>query len=471
MFARHICIMGGVASSYLALTFTPTTARADTLADALQAAFEHNPTLSAQRERLNAAREEVAIARAGYFPRVQAKADASRSNTPPGSLPTSANALNPRFKTTSYGLSAEQPLFDGFKTMHAVNEATESSRAGHQDLRAVEQTTLGEAVTAYLAVLRDRSIAHLREHAVSQLEAELAASRSRLENGDATRTDVAQAAGRLSTAIANRALARGNEAAALETFASVVGRLPRAPQPAPLPGGLPPTLDQAVAIAAQEDPGILAALHRREAARIATQKFGAEALPRVSVHADYTRASYDTAALGTAIDATVGVRVAVPLFDGGETFARVRQSRFLEASRDQELREARNRVRANVAATWARLAAARDHVRATRASVEANRTALAGVREERKYAQRTTLDVLNSEQEVIEALVRLAQSEHDVVQLSYTLLQSIGRLSLADTVTKPKDAPSSRARPINQPLTVHASGTTVTTSWRTTIAR
>jgi outer membrane protein len=471
MFANYNRSMGGAASLYLALTLSPATVRGDTLADALQAAFEHNPTLAAQRERLNAAREDVAIARAGYFPKLHAKADASRSNTPPGSPPTGANALSPKFKTYSYGLSAEQPLFDGFKTVHGVDEATESSRAGHQDLRAVEQTTLGETITAYIAVLRDRSIAHLRAQAVSQLEAELAASRSRLENGDATRTDVAQAAARLSAAIANRALAGGNEAAALEMFRNVVGRLPSAPQPAPLPTGLPPTLDQAVAIAAHEDPGIMAALHRREAARIATQKFGADALPRVSVHADYTRATYDTAAYGTANDASVGVRVAVPLFDGGETLARTRQSRFLEASRDQELREARNRVRTNVAATWARLAAAREQVRATRASVDASRTALAGVREERKYAQRTTLDVLNSEQEVIEALVRLAQSEHDVVQLSYILLQAIGRLSLAETVAQPKAASSSRTQSLKQPITIHAPDTSVPTSWRTTIAR
>jgi outer membrane protein len=471
MFAKHNRRIGGVASLHLALILSPAVVRADTLNDALLAAFEHNPTLAAQRERLNAAREDVAIARAGYFPKLQAKADASRSNTPPGSLPMGANALNTKFKTYSYGLSAEQSLFDGFKTVHAVDEATESTRAGHQDLRAVEQTTLGNAITAYIAVLRDRSITHLRAHAVSQLEAELAASRSRLESGDATRTDVAQAAARLSAAIANRALAGGIEAATLETFRNVVGRLPSAPQPAPLPADLPSTLDQAVAIAAQEDPGIMAALHRREAARIATQKFGAEALPRVSLHADYTRATYDTASLGTAHDATVGVRVTVPLFDGGETFARVRQSRFLEASRDQELREARNRVRANVAATWARLAAAREQVRATRASVEASRTALAGVREERKYAQRTTLDVLNSEQEVIEALVRLAQSEHDIVQLSYSLLQAVGRLSLADTIAKPKAAPSSRTLPLKQPATVRAADTTAPTSWRTTIAR
>ena len=164
------------------------------------------------------------------------------------------------------------------------------------------------------------------------------------------------------------------------------------------------------------------------------------------MHADYSRAVYDSASLGTANDASVGVRVVVPLFDGGETSARMRQSYFLEASRDQELRDARSRSRSNVAAIWARLDAARRQVVATRAAVEANRTALSGVREERKFSQRTTLDVLNSEQEVTETLVRLAQAEHEVLQLAYNLMQAIGRLSLDDIVTTPRSTATDQTR-------------------------
>jgi outer membrane protein len=445
---------------FLIAALTGFDARAATLTDTFIAAFEHNPLLAAQRERLKAAGEDVAIARAGYFPKASASAEASRGRA----APTTARATAPDLKSAgvSYGASIEQPLFDGFKTVRAVSEAADNERAGGQELRAVEHSTLADAAAAYAGVIRDGTIQKLRAQSLKAIDTELGATRLRLKNGDATQTDVAQVIARRSASVANLALAEANAAASVANFQRITGRGPGALQP-PLPSSaVPARLEQAIEIASVESPAVIASLHRRAASRNASQKIEGDFWPRVSVRADYTHASYDapeTAAVRT-IDASLSARVVVPLTDGGETLGRLRQSRFIEAARDQELRDARDRTRAAVVTAWSRLQAAREQLIASRIGAEASKTALRGIREEHTYAQRTTLDVLNGEQEVVEAAVRQAQSEYDIVQSSYGVAQAIGRLSLEHAV--PQGSQRSGHGPVRPDATLNGWKATVT---------
>ncbi len=417
-------------------------ARAETLFEALAAAYAHNPTLQAERAKLRATDEEVAQARAGFRPDVTATGDIGVRNiqnvpkarsplrpTGPGAQRSPLTQTEGTTHPKSYAFTLTQPLFKGFRTINAVREAKATVRAGQESLRSVEQTTLLDAVTAYMDVVRDQSIVRLRENNVKVLTEQLTATKDRFEVGEVTKTDVAQAEARRSGAISELSLAQANLKSSRAVYEQVIGHPPsHLSDPDPIDARLPATLPEALSIGADENPEILSALYLEEASRYAIKQIIGETLPEVDVQARFEERFESSFNTRSNEETTVTGRLTVPLYSGGEPSARVRAARDTNLQRRREIDAARVKIRADVVAAWSDLVAARAQIESDGAQVRANTIALNGVREEEKVGQRTVLDVLDAEQELLDAQVGLVGTQRDLAVAAFTLYAAVGRL-------------------------------------------
>jgi outer membrane protein len=403
-------------------------ASGETLLQALASAYKFNPRLDAARATLRATDEEVPRALSGYRPVITGSADTSYQNvnTKPGSA--SAGESNPR----GYGVDLVQPLFRGFRTVNAVNAAEATVRAGRETLRLAEQSVLLEAVTAFGDVVRDTAIVRLRENNVTVLTRDLRATQDRFNVGEVTRTDVAQAQARRAAAVAALDLARANLRTSRATYERVIGHPPSNLVEAKASRLVGRTLGENVEVSLRESPSVVAALYREQAARFSIDLVRGELLPTAQLEANYSK-RFDQSAGVDAIESTsVTGRLTVPFYTGGEVEARVRQAKHTHVQRLQEIEQARTEAQAQVVTAWAQLQAAQAAVESDQTAVNANRIALAGVREEERVGQRTLLDVLNAEQELLNSEVNLVTDQRNVVIASYTVLSTVGRLNAQD---------------------------------------
>jgi outer membrane protein len=418
LIAAGLMFAGGAMSS--------STAGAETLHEALASAYKYNPRIDAERARLRATNEEIARANSGYRPTISGTADITYDwqKTRPPSVGDGANT------SKGYSVGVTQSLFNGFRTVNAVNEAEAVVRAGRETLRDVEQGVLLDGVTAFMDVVRDQAILRLRENNVNVLSRELQATRDRFAVGEVTRTDVAQAEARRAGSISALDLARSNLKISRATFERVVGHAPvRLVEPKGAYPRMPRTQDEAVSIAIRETPSVVGALYREQAARFTVERIWGELLPEVRLEASYGQRADPSATIDQRDGATVTGRVNIPIYSGGEVHARVRQAKHTHLSRLQEIEQFRTEAREAVYSAWAQHAAARAQLESDQAQVAAARTALTGVREEQKVGQRTILDVLNAEQEFLSAQVSLETTRRNLVVTSYLVQRSIGRLT------------------------------------------
>jgi len=403
-------------------------AGAETLREALSSAYKFNPRLDAARATLRATDEEVPRALSGYRPSINGSADTSyrHTTTSPGSA--SNGESNPR----GYQVGAVQPLFHGFRTVNAVSAAEATVRAGRETLRLAEQSVLLEAVTAFGDVVRDSAIVRLRENNVTVLTRDLRATQDRFNVGEVTRTDVAQAQARRAAAVAALDLARANLKTSRAAFERVIGHPPSHLVEARASTMVARTVGENVEISLRESPSVVAALYREQAARFNIELVRGELLPTAQLEANYAKRFDDSAAADWSETTSVTGRLTVPFYTGGEVQARVRQAKHTHIQRLQEIEQARTETQAQVVTAWAQLQAAQAAVESDNTAVNANRIALAGVREEERVGQRTLLDVLNAEQELLNAEVNLATDRRNVVVASYTVLSTVGRLNAQD---------------------------------------
>jgi outer membrane protein len=403
-------------------------ASAETLQQALAAAYKFNPRLDAERARLRATDEEVARAKSGYRPTVTGSADVNYQRTDTKPAVGGDGETHPK----GYGVTATQPIFSGFRTLNAVRAAEATVRAGRENLRIIEQSVLLEAVTAYMDVVRDQAILRLRENNVNVLTRELRATQDRFSVGEVTRTDVAQAEARRAGAVSALDLARANLQTSRATYERVIGHPPSNLVEPSGTRGLPSSANDAISIGSKEAPTVVAALYLEQAARHNVDLVWGELLPTVQLEADYSRRYDPSRLIDETESTTVTGRVVVPFYEGGEVRARVRQAKHTHVSRLQEVEQARTENQALAVSAWSQLVAARAAVESDQVQVNANRTALAGVREEERVGQRTLLDVLNAEQELLNAEVQLATDRRNAVVAAYNVLSAVGRLSSAD---------------------------------------
>jgi outer membrane protein len=430
---------GPAAASLLAvlalalLLVTAGPCRAETIREALAAAYKFNPRLDAARAVQRATDEEVPRAIAGYRPQITGSADTNYEKlvTRPSSqgvqagISPSSSEFNPR----GYTVGVVQPLFRGFRTVSAVNGAEAIARAGWEALRLAEQSVLLEAVTAFGDVVRDAAIVRLRENNVTVLTRDLRATQDRFNVGEVTRTDVAQAEARRAAAVAALDLARANLKSSRATFERVIGHPPSNLVEAREVNLLPKSLPESTEIAGRESPSVVAALYREQAARFAIDQIRGELLPTVQLEANYTRRLDPSTVIEDTETTLVTGRVIVPFYTGGEVQARVRQAKQTHVQRLQEIEQARTEVQEQVIAAWSQLVASRAAIESDQTAVKANRIALAGTREEERVGQRTLLDVLNAEQELLNSEVNLVTDQRNVMVASYTVLSTIGRLN------------------------------------------
>lgn len=420
----------------VAVTVSAPSAQAESLAQALSDAYLLNPVLNAERARLRAIDEQVAIAKSGLRPFVSGTADTSYTNqnsntASPDAIASSAAGLtsdgtnHPR----GYAVQLQQPLFEGFQNLNAVRQAKAEVQAQREALRTVEQTVLLDAATAYVNVVRDQAVVRLRENDVRVLSEQLKATRDRFEVGEVTRTDVAQAEARRSEAIATLSVAQSNLKSSRAAYEQVIGHPPGNLQTPPsIRHLLPQSLDAAMTLGDGENPIILAAVYNEEASLYAVEQIMGEMLPEVSLEAQYEK-RFDQSSFITDIETTtVTGRLNVPFYQGGGVAARVRQAKETNNQLKREVEDARLRVHADVIANWGILQSSGPAIRSAQSAVSANKIALTGVREEEKVGQRTTLDVLDAQRELLNTQITLVSALRDRVVAEYSLYAAIGRM-------------------------------------------
>ena len=399
---------------------------AESVRDALAAAYQTNPRLDAERARLRATDEDVSREESGYRPTINGSLDVGdqTSTSKPNSF-TSGHS-----SPVGYSISARQSVFNGFRTTSGVAEANATVKAGRENLRLIEAAVLLEAVTAYADVVRDTEIVRIRETNAASLGRELDAAETRREVKEVTKTDVAQAKARHARATSAADLAKANLKTSRANFERVVGHAPTGlGSPAVRLKPLPKTIEDAWLIGEQQNPNVNQAQFREEAARYAVDKVRGELLPDVSVEASFSHRDDPNAAFQQQEATSFSGRVNIPLYEGGEVRARVRQAKQTQVSRLVEIEQARTEAQANITTAWSRMTAARAQIKSDRIQVDANQMALEGVREEEKVGQRTLLDVLDAEQEYLNAQIDLATSRRELVVASYQLLSQIGSLN------------------------------------------
>lgn len=420
-------------------------ASAETIQGALAKAYKFNSELNSGRAGVRVTDENVAIAKSGRRPTVVGTASASYSSnrtTVHGnsgsqfSRAYSRITTGGRTETGTFSIEINQTLFDGFQTRNRVATAEANVRASRENLRNTEQNILLDTATAYMDVIRDRQIAALTEQNLAFLNEQVRAAQSRFDVGEGTRTDVAQAEAERASAIATLSDARARALASAATYRQLVGEEPGKLAPAKAIGKLlPKSLDSAQALAAEEHPAILASEHLIDAAGFSVKALEGTLLPDLSASAGVSHQYQGGDNIGGTWDnsnstvASAGIQLTVPIYQGGRASALIRQQKEDLGRTRINLDVNRDQVRANLTSAWTMYKAAQQGVTANRTLVEASRLALNGVIEERNVGQRTTLDVLNAQADVITAQANLANDEHDVVVASYAILSTMGRMN------------------------------------------
>ncbi len=402
---------------------------AERLREALRHTYENNPEIKAARARLRAIDEKTPQALSNHMPQVGLSGEYGLNKK----YRSIAAGGNSKLYPGTVELTVSQPLFRGFRTLHALKKAKASILAGRESLKSTEQTVLLDAVTAYMDVLRDAQIVQHRKRNIAVLRRHLRAARRRLEVGAASKTDEAQARLRLARARAELGPAKARLRASRARYASIVGHAPSAPQLPRLHRSLMPrNLGEAIEQAAAINPAILESRHAEEAARNEINEVKGELLPTVNLEASYSWRHNYLSRGNRERDMTIMGRVNMPLYQGGNVVSRIREARQTRAQRRYEAASSQAQIQARVIAAWEQIAAAKAQIAAGKYEIAAARQALKGVRKEYLAGQRTMLDVLDATQELTSAEISLSNGYHDKVVAHYTLLATVGVLTSAD---------------------------------------
>lgn len=396
---------------------------AETIYGAMAKAYENNSSLNYSRAGLRATNEAIPLAKSGYRPRVSSSASFVHSGATGSASRT----------TSSFGISINQALFDGFQTRNNVQSAEAQIRAQRANLANTELNTLFDAAQAFMDVLQNRQIASLREQNIESLREQVRSERARFDVGEGTRTDVAQAESSLAQARAQLASAQADARASEATYQQVVGAAPGSLKSATaLSKVLPRSLASAEQIAAAGHPSIIASQALVDSGVFDVKSAEGAFLPRVDLNAGVTQSNVDSSSAsvaGSSTSGNIGIEVTVPIYERGRSSATVRQNKELLGQARIDVSVKRDAVRSAVTSAYTALDAARLALSANQQAVSAAQLALNGVIEERNVGQRTTLDVLNARSTVLNNRISLVQAERNVVVSSYALASSVGRLT------------------------------------------
>ena len=399
-------------------------AQTQTLEQALALAYERNPSLQAARAHLRATDEAVPLAQSGWRPSVDGTAEIGRMHQ---SIKNMGSAdMTPR----DMGITVTQPVFRGFRTVASVDSAKARVMAERASLQDAEQQLLLDAAKAYLDVVQGQAVVKLTRGNEEVLKQQLDQTQQRLDVGEVTKTDVSQSEARLNVAMASRLQAEGELDNARATFARLMGDMPGSLEQPSLVLTEPKTLEEAIEIAKNNNPAIVASTYNHDAAKSDVTAQQGSLLPEVNVVGSASRGWDQSIQMQNRQDSSaIMARVTVPLYRGGADYAKTRAARETVVQRRQELEDARLKAREGAIRAWQNLTTARAAIKAHEAGVRATEMALAGVREESKVGTRTILDILNAEQERLNAQVNLVKVQHDEALAILQVKAAVGRLT------------------------------------------
>jgi outer membrane protein len=442
-------VTGAAAAVLLLANLGPVPALADTIEAALVRAYQNNPQLNAQRASVRVIDENVPQALSGYRPKVALTASAGEqytdSNTTQGGSPTAIvrteiHGINP---PRSVGMTISQTLFNGNQTANKTRTAESQVSGAREALRVLEQTVLLSAATIYMDYLRDAAIVEVQRSNTRVLEQTLKQTKDRFNVGEVTRTDVAQSEAQLAAGKTQQLTAESNLTTTRSNFRRIIGNEPEQLAPgSPVDRFLPGTLPGAVELSLMQNPNVTAAMFGIDVNFLQVKVNEGALLPTVTLQASVQQSYEQSLTVYRSFGASAIAQLSVPVYQGGAEYSLIRQSKETLAQQRLNLEMTRDQTRANVVTAWGQLVAGRAQVSSAQSQVTASEIALNGVREEAKAGQRTTLDVLNAQQALVNARVALVTAQHDRVVASYAVLNSVGRLSplvlnLATTVYDP----------------------------------
>lgn len=409
-------------------------AGAETLRDALSAAYENNPTITAARSGQRITDEGVPIARADGLPSVNSSVGYNEV------LKQGSNSIFSPGRTLTVQGQLSVPIYQGGIVRNNVRAAAARVDAGQASLRGTEASVFSQVTGAYMDVLRDEAVVALNRNNVSVLGVNLQATRDRFDIGDLTRTDVAQSESRLALAQANLQAAEARLIGSRESYIRLVGNVPGDLTPPPPLPGLPESTDVAVETALAENPDLEAAQIEARASGFDVRSARGTRMPRLSAT---TNGSYNdflgsiaslpgVPASQTQTSASAGLTLSIPLFQGGRPAARVRQAQARESQAIEQVIGAERGVIAQTRAAYASWQAAQAVIRSSQIAVDAGKLSLEGVRAENSVGTRTILDILNAEQELLNAQVQLVTARRDAYVAGFTLLAAMGRAEAED---------------------------------------
>jgi outer membrane protein len=397
-------------------------ASAETLREAMLAAYRRNPTLQAERARQRVTDELVPLAKSGWRPVINGEASVAHTWSDTSVTKSNENT------SKSANIQLAQPIFRGFRTVEGVKAAKANVKAGRQELLGVEQSVLLNAVTAYADVLRDRKILSIRQKNVANLQKEARAAQARFDAGELTRTDVAQAKAQVSGAQSALALANAALGTSAANFLAIIGHEPGKLAAAPR-GPVPKTLSRALDVASETNPNVLAAAYLHDAQVHNVNVAKGALLPSLTLEASATASRDPSAGIKRSETATVQGVLSIPIYQGGAEYSNIRKAKQQASQTGIQIIGATRSVRQQVAIAWASYTAAGQAIVAAKAQVASAVLALDGVQQEYQVGSRTTVDVLNAEQTVLVARVTLASAERDQIVASYQLVSAIGHLT------------------------------------------
>ena len=429
-------VTGAAVAVLLLANMGVTPVLADTIDAALVRAYQNNPQLNAQRAQVRFTDENVPQALSGYRPRVAITASAGTQYT--DTLSTSGGTPTNLVKTGIHGVNAprsvggtiSQTVFNGFQTANRTRLAEGQVSGAREGLRFLEQSVLLSAATIYMDYLRDSAIVEVQKSNVRVLEQTLKQTRDRFSVGEVTRTDVAQSEAQLAAGRTQLLTAESNLVTTKANFRRIIGNEPEALAPgSPVDRFLPGSLAAAVDLGLTENPNVTAAMFGIDVSYLQVKVNEGALLPTVTLVGTVQQSYEQTMVFFRQFGASAVAQLSVPVYQGGAEYSLIRQSKESLAQQRLALEQVRDQTRANVVQAWGQLVAGKAQVASAQSQVSASEIALNGVREEAKAGQRTTLDVLNAQQALVNARVALVTAQHDRVVASYSVLNAVGRLA------------------------------------------
>lgn len=406
------------------LALHPAKGMAETLEEALARAYQGNPTLLGQRASVRAADEDMAQAVSGFRPSLNASASVGDKTTT-----NKVTGVETDLSPESYTLSLSQSLYAGGRTLAAIDEARSTIMAARAALASVEQEVLADVVAAYMNVVRDQAVLSLNEKNEDVLRRQLQATRDRFEVGEITRTDVHLAEARLARATASRIQARGDLESSRASYAKIVGGAPEGlVRPVP-PTDLPTDMVGAINRALEAHPDVIEAMHADRAATAAIDKAVSDLLPSVDLAGSASRTKESSAAGSDSESLSATVTLTVPLYQSGSSYSKVRQAKQTAANKRHALEAARRAASERASKAMESLTTVQARIESIGTQIRAAETALEGVKREASVGSRTVLDVLDAEQELLDARVDLVSAQRDEMVVAFALKAAVGELT------------------------------------------